>query len=93
MNSLRTKSFTTIVFALIGASLLVPSFSSATAEPVWDDGTIVTHDDGTHWENGGGEVKSIVCSSRGDGGAQVALWVLLAGIGIAVVVTRRRQTP
>ncbi|MFM8848219.1 MAG: LPXTG cell wall anchor domain-containing protein [Actinomycetota bacterium] len=29
-------------------------------------------------------------SSRGDGGAQLALWVLLAGIG-AIVVARRRQ--
>jgi hypothetical protein len=66
MNSHRTKSFTTIVFALIGTSILTPSFSSATAEPVWDDGTIVTHDDGAHWENGGGEVKSIVCSSAGN---------------------------
>ena len=90
MNSLRTKSFTTIVLTLIGASFLAPSSSSATTEPLWGDGTIVTHDDGVHWENGGGEVKSIVCSSRGDGGAQVALWVLLARIG-AIVVERRRN--
>jgi hypothetical protein len=66
MNSHRTKSFTTIVIALIGASFLAPSSSSATAEPVWGDGTIVTHDDGAHSENGGGEVKSIVCSSAGN---------------------------
>jgi len=31
MNSLRTKSFTTIVLTLIGASFLAPSSSSATA--------------------------------------------------------------
>ena len=30
-------------------------------------------------------------SSRGDGGAQVALWVLVAGIGIAIVIARRRS--
>lgn len=66
MNSLRTKTFMTIVLGLIGATFLAPSSSSATAEPVWDDGAIVTFDDGVHWTEGGGEIKSIVCSSAGN---------------------------
>lgn len=66
MNSHRTKSFTTIVIALIGASFLAPSSSVATAEPVWGDGTIVTFASPIHSPNGGGEVKSISCSSAGN---------------------------
>lgn len=66
MNSRHAKAFFVSVVALGATMILSPSPLWATAEPVWDDGVVATFDDGVHWANGGGEVKSIVCSSAGN---------------------------
>jgi len=56
-----------IVVGVIGwAILAVPSPSSATAEPVWGDGTAADVVDGVHFSTGGGEVKTIACASPGN---------------------------
>lgn len=58
---------TTAVLGLIGGAVLsTPSPSSATTESVWGDGAIVTVANDLHSPTGGGEVKSIVCSSPGN---------------------------
>lgn len=66
MKSHLTKSLTAIAVVLIGTSILTPSSSSATAEPVWDDGVIATFASPIHNPSGGGEVKGISCSSPGN---------------------------
>ena len=51
---------------LIATALALPSVATATAEPVWGNASVVEFATGVHSPNGGGEIKSIVCSSPGN---------------------------
>jgi hypothetical protein len=53
-------------FGLIATSLALLSVAKATTETVWSDATVVNFDDGVRLSTGGGEIRSISCSSAGN---------------------------
>ena len=63
----RSRSRAPLVgIGLIAGALAVSSGASATSGVVWNDGIVATFaESGVHSADGGGEVKSISCSSPG----------------------------
>jgi len=69
-KGLRVKFFrnwtAALGFGLIATALALPSVATATSGTVWSDGTVIIFDDGVRLSTGGGEIRSISCSSAGN---------------------------